>query len=141
MKQKMVIKVSMPCEKSRTKAMVVAAKADGVISMVITGDSKDRLEVVGDGVDSVCLVRCLRKKLGHADILQLEEVKEPTPEEKEKKKKAEEEKKKKLEEAKAQPVVVHPPLPQWYLDNYHHHHYPPQPIVFCDEPSASCSIM
>jgi hypothetical protein len=38
--------------------------------------------VVGVDVDTVCLVTCLRKKLGHADILQVEEVKDKKPEEK-----------------------------------------------------------
>ncbi|KAL6652573.1 hypothetical protein ACP70R_011498 [Stipagrostis hirtigluma subsp. patula] len=83
MKQKIVIRVSMPCEKSRSKAMALVAKAYGVTSMGIIGDGRDRLEVVGDGVDPVCLVKCLRKKLGHADIILVEEVKEK-PEEKKK---------------------------------------------------------
>jgi hypothetical protein len=41
----------------------------GVGSVGITGDLKDQLEVVGVGIDIACLVSCLRKKLGHADIL------------------------------------------------------------------------
>uniref|UniRef100_K3YE57 Uncharacterized protein n=1 Tax=Setaria italica TaxID=4555 RepID=K3YE57_SETIT len=45
-----------PC--SRSRAMEVAAKANG-----ITGDFKDRLVVVGEGIDIACLVQCLRKKL------------------------------------------------------------------------------
>jgi hypothetical protein len=48
----------------------------GVISMEIAGDYRDKLEVVGDGVDAACLVSCLRRKLGHAEILQVEEVKD-----------------------------------------------------------------
>jgi hypothetical protein len=44
----------------------------GVISVAITGDYADRLEVIGDGVDLVCLVSCLRKKVGRAVILQVE---------------------------------------------------------------------
>ena len=44
--------------------------------MGVTGAGRDQLEVVGDGVDTVCLVKCLRRKLGHADILKVEEVKE-----------------------------------------------------------------
>ncbi|CAO2035386.1 unnamed protein product [Urochloa humidicola] len=65
-KQKIVIKVSMSSEKSRSKAMALVARADGVSSMGVTGDGKDQLEVVGDGVDTVCLVQCLRRKIGHA---------------------------------------------------------------------------
>ncbi|PAN38605.1 hypothetical protein PAHAL_7G184300 [Panicum hallii] len=126
MKQKMVVKVSMPCERSRSRAMALAARADGVISVAITGDARDKLEVVGDGVDPVCLVSCLRRKVGHAEILQVEEVKDKKPEEK------------KPEEPKPpQPMVVHPPPHGYY--SYHHHH-PPPPMVACEEPS-SCSIM
>jgi hypothetical protein len=44
--------------------------------MGVTGDGKDRLEVVGDDIDTVCLVKCLRKKVGHAKILQMDEVKD-----------------------------------------------------------------
>ncbi|CAN6228477.1 unnamed protein product [Urochloa humidicola] len=110
MKQKIVIKVSMSSEKSRSKAMELVARANGVSSMGVTGDGKDQLEVVGDGIDTVCLVKCLRRKIGHADILKVEEVKD---------KKAEE--KKKPEE----PKVVDPPpyyYPGYYY--YHHHHQP-----------------
>ncbi|PAN38603.1 hypothetical protein PAHAL_7G184300 [Panicum hallii] len=122
----MVVKVSMPCERSRSRAMALAARADGVISVAITGDARDKLEVVGDGVDPVCLVSCLRRKVGHAEILQVEEVKDKKPEEK------------KPEEPKPpQPMVVHPPPHGYY--SYHHHH-PPPPMVACEEPS-SCSIM
>ncbi|XP_062225881.1 heavy metal-associated isoprenylated plant protein 16-like [Phragmites australis] len=111
MKQKIVIQVTMSCEKSRSKAMALVAKADGVSSMGVTSDGKDRLEVVGDGVDTICLVRCLRKKLGHADIVLVEEVKEKKPEEK------------KPEE----PKVMPPPsycYPGYY---YYHHHNLSQP--------------
>ncbi|XP_002447998.1 heavy metal-associated isoprenylated plant protein 16 [Sorghum bicolor] len=128
MKQKMVIKVSMPCERSRSKAMTLAARADGVISMAITGDAREKLEVVGDGVDPVRLVSCLRRKVGHAEILQVEEVKDKKPEEK-----------KKPEEPKPpQPVAVHPP-PHCYPGGYHYYRHPP-PMVVCEEPSG-CPIM
>ncbi|TVU15678.1 hypothetical protein EJB05_39211 [Eragrostis curvula] len=131
MKQKIVIKASMPCEKSRAKAMALVARAHGVISVGITGDAKDRMEVVGDGVDSVCLVSCLRRKLVHAEILQVEEVKEKKPEEK----KPEE---KKPEEAK---VVVHQ-QPYYYCHpgGYYPHYHAPPPMVVCDEQS-NCPIM
>ncbi|KAG2572728.1 hypothetical protein PVAP13_7KG198610 [Panicum virgatum] len=120
----MVVKVSMPCERSRSRAMALAARADGVISVAITGDARDKLEVVGDGVDPVCLVSCLRRKVGPAEILQVEEVKDKKPEEK------------KPEEPKPpQPMVVHPPP-----HGYYYYHHPPPPMVVCEEPS-SCPIM
>ncbi|EMS57369.1 hypothetical protein TRIUR3_01188 [Triticum urartu] len=85
MKQKIVIQLGMSCDKSRSKALTMAARAAGVTSMEITGDARDQLEVVGDGVDSVCLVSCLRKKLGHAQIIKVEEVKKPEEKKEEKK--------------------------------------------------------
>ncbi|CAM0904247.1 unnamed protein product [Alopecurus aequalis] len=131
MKQKIVIKVSMSCEKSRSKAMSIAARTAGVTSMGITGDSRDQLEVVGDGVDPVCLVSCLRKKLGGAHIAQVEEIKDKKPEEK----KPEEKKKE-----DPMPVVPVYPPPHYYPGpGYYHHPYPSQMVV-CDEPS-NCSIM
>jgi len=101
----------------------------GVISMAITGDAREKLEVVGDGVDPVRLVSCLRRKVGHAEILQVEEVKDKKSEGK------------KPEEPKPpQPVAVYPP-PQCYPGGYHYYrHPPPPPMVICEEPSG-CPIM
>jgi hypothetical protein len=91
----------------------------GVISVGITVDGKDRLEVVGDNVDSVCLASCLRRKLGHAEIMQVEEAKEEEkPEEK------------KPEEPKA--VVHHQP--------YYYYYPPPPPMVLCEEQN-NCTVM
>ncbi|PUZ47564.1 hypothetical protein GQ55_7G176000 [Panicum hallii var. hallii] len=134
MKQKMVIKVSMPCARSRSRAMALAARADGVISMGIAGDSRDKLEVVGDGVDAACLVSCLRRKLGHAEILQVEEVKDK-PEEEETTKGPD-------NTMTAQPDVVEPPPDCHHGYGYYccHLHPPPPPMVVCDEP-GSCTIM
>ena len=78
--------MTMPNAKSRARAMALAAKASGVGSIGITGDLKDRLEVVGEGIDITCLVHCLRKKVCcHAEILQVEEVKDKKPPEEKKK--------------------------------------------------------
>ncbi|KAJ1271428.1 hypothetical protein BS78_06G128000 [Paspalum vaginatum] len=109
MKQKIVIKLGVASDRCRSKAMVLAAKADGVSKMGITGDGKDQLEVEGDGVDAVCLVKCLRRKMGHAHIhiLKVEEVKEEKKEEK------------KPEEPKAVP------LPYWYPPSYCYYLPPP----------------
>ena len=97
--------------------------------MGVTGDGKDRLEVVGDGIDAVRLASCLRRKIGHAEILQVEEVKDKKPEEE----------KKKPDEPTAQPGAVHSP-PQGYYYCQHHHHPPPPLMVVCEE-SDNCSIM
>ncbi|XP_047071011.1 heavy metal-associated isoprenylated plant protein 16-like isoform X2 [Lolium rigidum] len=142
MKQKIVIMVSMPCGKCRAKAMELAARTTGVISVAITGDYADRLEVIGDGVDLVCLVSCLRKKVGRAVILQVEpQVKDKKPEEETKPaEKKSEEKTKPAEKTKEKtPQVPAHPLPQCYPGCYH---CPPasQTMVVYDEPAA-CSIM
>ncbi|KAK8579094.1 hypothetical protein V6N12_069427 [Hibiscus sabdariffa] len=86
MKQKIVLKVSMHCSKCRTKALKVAAVAYGVTSVALEGAEKDKLVIIGDGVDAACLTEALRKKLCHASIEIVEEVKEPKPEKKEDKK-------------------------------------------------------
>lgn len=75
----------MPTEKSRTKALGIAAVAHGVSSVEIGGERKDQVVVIGTGVDSVCLTSSLRKRLGHAILVSVEEVKDkptsatPTP--------------------------------------------------------------
>lgn len=96
--------------------------------MEITGgDARDKLEVVGDGVDAARLVSCLRRKLGHAEILLVEEVKD------------------KMAEEPEEPTVQHEaavePPPRCYhsCHDCHHHHHPP-PMVVCEEPS-NCPIM
>uniref|UniRef100_A0A2N9FJ52 HMA domain-containing protein n=1 Tax=Fagus sylvatica TaxID=28930 RepID=A0A2N9FJ52_FAGSY len=73
----------MACHKCRAKAMKIAAKADGVISVAVEGSDKDQLVVIGEGVDSANLTCSLRKKLCYATLLSVEEVKEKQePEEK-----------------------------------------------------------
>ncbi|XP_037470910.1 heavy metal-associated isoprenylated plant protein 46-like [Triticum dicoccoides] len=127
MKQKIVIQLSMSCDKSRSKALTVAARAAGVTSMGITGDARDQLEVVGDGVDPVCLVSCLRKKLGHAQIIKVEEVKKP-----------DEKKKEDPKPPAPMPVPVHPPPYFYPPSSYYPHQYPPH---FCDEQPGNCRTM
>ncbi|XVF03689.1 hypothetical protein REPUB_Repub05bG0015200 [Reevesia pubescens] len=77
--QKIVIKVSMHCRKCRTKALEIAAVADGVTSVALHGPEKDKLMIEGDGVDAACLTASLRKKLCHASLELVEEVKEKKP--------------------------------------------------------------
>ncbi|PON37332.1 Heavy metal-associated domain containing protein [Parasponia andersonii] len=73
-KTKIVVKVnSMNCDKCRTQALKTAAAATGVISVKIDGD---KVEVIGDGVDPVCLTRLLRKKFCFVTLESVGEVKE-----------------------------------------------------------------
>ncbi|XP_059448507.1 disease resistance protein Pik-1-like [Corylus avellana] len=74
MKQKIVMKVDMTCKKCQKKALQVVAEANGV-SYVGLGAQKDRVEVIGDGVDALKLVKNLRKKVGQTDIVSLEAIK------------------------------------------------------------------
>ncbi|KAJ4702466.1 Heavy metal transport/detoxification protein [Melia azedarach] len=67
MKQKIVMKVQMNCQKCRTQALMLAASA--------CGPEKDKVVVIGDGVDSVKLVTCLRKKVGCTELLTVAETK------------------------------------------------------------------
>ncbi|KAK9941130.1 hypothetical protein M0R45_017757 [Rubus argutus] len=115
--QKIVMKVPMSCEKHRTRALKIAAVAKGVSKVAIEAE-KGQVEVIGEGVDSMCLTMSLRKKLGHADIVSVEEVKEK----KEEKKPADE--------------------PVW-ISGYNIVRYPQYPMhcqVVYDEPS-NCSVM
>ncbi|KAJ0100937.1 hypothetical protein Patl1_04004 [Pistacia atlantica] len=76
MKQKIIIKVQVRCDKCRSKAMETAAAADGVISVALDGEYKDKVVVIGDGVDAADLTIQLNKKLGHASLEMVEEVQE-----------------------------------------------------------------
>ncbi|KAG8643712.1 heavy metal-associated isoprenylated plant protein 47 isoform X1 [Manihot esculenta] len=84
LRQKIVIKVTTCCDKGRSKALKTAAIADGVNSVALEGDDKDKLVVIGERVDAACLTRALRKKINYAAIESVEEVKpeEKKPEEK-----------------------------------------------------------
>ncbi|XP_062170130.1 heavy metal-associated isoprenylated plant protein 47-like isoform X1 [Alnus glutinosa] len=75
MKQKIVIKVQVVCDKCRTKALKIAATAYGVASVALEGQDRDQVVVIGNEVDVSCLTSSLRKKVGHATIVSVEEVK------------------------------------------------------------------
>ncbi|XVE50792.1 hypothetical protein DITRI_Ditri01bG0191500 [Diplodiscus trichospermus] len=76
MKQKIVIKVSMHCDKCQRKALKIAAAADGVVSVALHGPEKDKLMVAGDEIDAVCLTSCLKKRFSYASLETVEEVKD-----------------------------------------------------------------
>ncbi|XP_077237517.1 heavy metal-associated isoprenylated plant protein 47-like isoform X2 [Tasmannia lanceolata] len=84
MKQKIVIKVQMNCQKCRTKALEVAAASDGANSVAIEGKEKELVVVMGEGVDPVSLTRLMRKKVGRTEVISVDEVK-PKDEKKEQK--------------------------------------------------------
>ncbi|KAM1115033.1 hypothetical protein TB2_038163 [Malus domestica] len=76
MQQKIVMKVQLNSERCRTKALKIAAVAKGVSTVSIQVE-KEHVEVIGDEVDAVDLAKSLKKKLGFATIVSVEEVKKP----------------------------------------------------------------
>ncbi|KAJ1271430.1 hypothetical protein BS78_06G128200 [Paspalum vaginatum] len=74
MKQRIVIQVQMNSNKSRSKALGLIASTHGVQSVAIEGRERNHLVVVGDGLDAVSLTSYLRKKVGSAQIIQVEVV-------------------------------------------------------------------
>ncbi|KAH7684205.1 hypothetical protein IHE45_05G229100 [Dioscorea alata] len=68
-KQKMVMKLTMEDAKKRSKALKTAVSFSGVISAGLEGEAKDRLVVIGEGVDSISLTIILRKKMGHVELV------------------------------------------------------------------------
>ncbi|XP_019225154.1 PREDICTED: heavy metal-associated isoprenylated plant protein 47-like [Nicotiana attenuata] len=134
MKKKIVIDLPLSTDKSRSKAMQIAVKIRGVTSVNIDKE-KSHLVVIGEGVDSFALMKCLKRKFRCASIASVEEVKPPNKEAEEKKKKEEEAKKKKEEEEKKRKEEedkcklqccppINPPCVQYYpvcqpvYDNY-----------------------
>nr|KYP62804.1 hypothetical protein KK1_017357 [Cajanus cajan] len=69
------MKVQMNCKKCRAKALKVACGTSGVSSVSIEGESKDRVVVIGDGVDAAKLTSCMRSKVGYTDLLTVAEAK------------------------------------------------------------------
>ncbi|CAK7349163.1 unnamed protein product [Dovyalis caffra] len=120
MKQKVVIKVTLNGQKSRSKALKIAVGFSGVESAGVAGQDKSQIEVVGDGVDVAKLTILLKKKMGYADLVSVSAV-------------GGEKKEEKKEEPKVQPVVW-----SMYGDGTPHTyiHYPSN--HYQDHP---CSIM
>ena len=76
MTQRIVIAVQMASSRCRSKALALVAATPGVDSVALAGDGKDQVVVVGHGVDSVKLASALRRKVGHAQLLQVGDAKE-----------------------------------------------------------------
>ncbi|XP_058105038.1 heavy metal-associated isoprenylated plant protein 16-like [Magnolia sinica] len=124
-KQKVVMKVPVNDEKSRSRALRTAVGVPGCISVSIEGKDKDMVVVIGDGIDSVVLTKSLRKKLGGAELITVTPVDEKKAQEKkpEEKPKKPEEKPKKQDNQPAvfpalqQPIIyVHPYSPYYNPD-------------------------
>ena len=98
----------------------------GVSLVSLEGADKDQIVVIGEGVDSVCLAMALRKKSYHAEIMNVEEVKDKDKEKEESK----------PEESEPQDPLPPLPLPCGYG------HYPPcPPCVVYDPYGSNCIIL
>ncbi|KAL0428904.1 UNVERIFIED_CONTAM: Disease resistance protein RGA5 [Sesamum radiatum] len=82
LQQKIVIKLGNGDKQYSSKAMKIAAGVSGVESMTLLGESKDRIMVIGAGIDAVSLTKCMRKKLGSAELISLVPFDSETEEEK-----------------------------------------------------------
>jgi hypothetical protein len=127
LQQKIVIKVPMASDKSRSKAMALVAATGGVDSVAIDG-GKDQVVVVGEGVDSIKLTSDLRKKMGDAQLVEVGEDK-------------------KKDEKKPDPVAD---AVAAYYNQYYYPYPPPPPpasVVYdynpygYSRPGGTCSIM
>jgi len=68
----MLIRMEGGSEKGHAaKAMKVAAAMQGVESVTLSGKDKSLLRVVSDGLDCNHLTTRLRRKVGHADVVEL----------------------------------------------------------------------
>ncbi|KAF7016889.1 hypothetical protein CFC21_030408 [Triticum aestivum] len=74
MRTEMVIRIQIGSEKGHSKAIKVAAAVTGVESVTIAGEDKNLLLVIGAGVDSNRLTEKLRRKVGHAEVVELRTV-------------------------------------------------------------------
>ncbi|KAI3703796.1 hypothetical protein L1987_73993 [Smallanthus sonchifolius] len=68
MKKKIVINIQTNCDKCRTYAMKTAAETSGVISVELQGENKNKMMVIGDGVDAAALTKSIRKKIENASL-------------------------------------------------------------------------
>ena len=115
MTQKIVIQVQMSGDRSRSKAMALAAATPGVDSVALAGDARDQVVVAGDGVDPVKLTSALRRKVGPAQLLQVGDVKK------------EDEKKPPAAAAAAQVIEYYQSQPGYY--HPYHYQWQPEPVV------------
>lgn len=121
MKQKVVIKVSMNGNKSRSKALKLTVSHSGVESVGLGGQDKNQIEVTGEGIDAATLTALIRKKMGFAELVSVTPVAEKKDDHKDEK-----------EEVKVQSV-------DWTFGGGmpHHHVYD----VYYQDSYSSCSIM
>ncbi|XP_055822571.1 heavy metal-associated isoprenylated plant protein 47-like [Solanum dulcamara] len=78
MKKKIVIDLPLNTDQCRSKAMQIAVRSPGVISVNIDNE-KGHLVVIGIGVDFFKLMHCIKRKFKCSRIVSIEEVKDKKP--------------------------------------------------------------
>ncbi|CAB4278119.1 unnamed protein product [Prunus armeniaca] len=76
LQQKITIEAQIRCDKCRSQAMKIAVAEDGVTSVAFQGPNRDKMVITGEGVDAADMAKSLRKKLGYADLVSVEEITE-----------------------------------------------------------------
>lgn len=100
--------------------------------MALEGQDRDQVVVIGNEVDVSCLTSSLRKKVGHATIVSVEEVK-PKPKPDDKKKEGDKDKKAGTEKKCSCPTPLCACPPPCYQ---------PQLVFYdCDPYQPTCTIM
>ncbi|XP_009591620.1 heavy metal-associated isoprenylated plant protein 47-like [Nicotiana tabacum] len=75
MLQKIVIRVKHKCQKCQSKSLMIAAMSTGVNSVALQGEKKDEVVIIGEQVDAAGITTLLRKKVGHASLVLVDEIK------------------------------------------------------------------
>ncbi|CAN4075429.1 unnamed protein product [Withania somnifera] len=75
MKQKIVIRVQHKCQKCQSKTLMIAAMSTGVNSVALEGEKRDKVVIIGEAVDAAGITSLLRKKVGHASLELVDEIK------------------------------------------------------------------
>ncbi|XP_058218094.1 heavy metal-associated isoprenylated plant protein 16-like [Rhododendron vialii] len=78
MPQKVVIKLHINGEKSRSKALQIVSGVSGIESLTWAGEDKNQIEVTGDGIDAAALTMLFRRKMGYSELVSVGPV--PVPE-------------------------------------------------------------
>ncbi|KAG5053438.1 hypothetical protein JHK85_005951 [Glycine max] len=61
--QKIVIEVPLHCERCKKKIMTICTMADGVTSVTFQREEKEKVVIIGEGIDAAGVAACLRKKV------------------------------------------------------------------------------
>ncbi|WJX59681.1 6-phosphofructokinase [Trifolium repens] len=63
MTQKIVIDLPLCCEKYKKKILEICTTADGVTTVTLEREGRDRVVIEGEDIDAARITECLRKKV------------------------------------------------------------------------------